>query len=114
MYKQVLVVRDDLKLSTGKLIAQCCHGSIIGYKNASWMKRKRWELEGEKKIVLRAKNLEELKKLKVKADKLKLKAYLVRDAGKTEVPSGTITCLVIGPDKEEKIDKVTSSLPLLK
>ena len=39
---------------------------------------------------------------------------LVRDAGHTEVPESTITCLGIGPDEDEKIDKITQELKLLK
>lgn len=114
MYKQVIIVRDDLNLSTGKLIAQCCHASLIGYRNASWIIKKRWEREGEKKVILRARNLDELKELKEKAQKTGVKAFFVKDAGLTEIPAGTITCLVLGPDKEEKIDKVSGYLPLMK
>ncbi len=114
MYKQVIVVRDDLKLSIGKLVAQCCHATLIGYRNASRLVKKIWEIEGEKKVILRAKDLDELKSLKEKADELRVKAFFVRDAGLTEVKPGTITCLVLGPDKESKIDKVTGHLKLLK
>lgn len=114
MYKQVIIVREDLKISTGKLIAQCCHASLIGYRNASWFVKKRWEAEGEKKVVLKAKDLYELKKMKEKAKREGIKAFFVRDAGLTEIPAGTITCLVLGPDKEEKIDKVSGHLPLVK
>ena len=37
----------------------------------------------------------------------------IADAGRTEVMPGTITCMGIGPDKEEKIDKVTGKLKML-
>jgi peptidyl-tRNA hydrolase, PTH2 family len=43
-----------------------------------------------------------------------LPAYLIRDAGRTVIPEGTMTCLGIGPAPAEKIDALTGSLPLLK
>ena len=47
------------------------------------------------------------------ADKEKLVNALIKDAGKTQVESGTITCLAIGPDEEKKIDKITGNLKIL-
>src|SRR3989338_9384657 len=38
---------------------------------------------------------------------------LITDAGRTTVEPGTVTCLGIGPDKDEKIDKIISNLKLL-
>ncbi len=113
MFKQVIVVRDDLKLSKGKLAVQVAHASLCAYRKASKLIKKLWELEGEKKVVLHVKNLEQLKKIKAKADKLKLKTCLIADAGRTELKAGTITALAIGPNREGKINKVSGSLPLL-
>jgi PTH2 family peptidyl-tRNA hydrolase len=42
-----------------------------------------------------------------------LVAELIRDAGKTQIPSGSVTALGIGPDEEEKIDKLVKDLKLL-
>ncbi|MBI5332612.1 MAG: aminoacyl-tRNA hydrolase [Candidatus Aenigmarchaeota archaeon] len=75
--------------------------------------RKEWEIQGQKKVVLSAQDVEELKSLKSMADKLKLSNSLIIDAGRTEIKKGTITCIGIGPDKEDKIDKATGHLKLL-
>jgi PTH2 family peptidyl-tRNA hydrolase len=114
MYKQVIVIRSDLKLSKGKLASQAAHASISAYKRAKPDAKKRWENEGQKKVVLMAKNIEELKKIKAKCDELKIPNILITDAGLTEVEPGTTTALGIGPDDEKKIDKITGSIALFK
>jgi len=114
MIKQVIVVRDDLKLSRGKLAVQVAHASIIGYEKADKSMVEAWKMMGQKKIVLKVRNLDELMKVKEKAEKLGLKTGIVVDAGLTEIPPNTITAVVIGPDYSEKIDKVTGNLPLLR
>ncbi|WP_457591087.1 peptidyl-tRNA hydrolase Pth2 [Geoglobus sp.] len=113
-YKQVIVVRDDLKLSRGKLAVQVAHAAISGYEVADRLAREKWKMEGQKKIVLRVSNLEELMKVFEQARKSGLPTAYVRDAGLTEIPPGTITAVVIGPERSEKIDRITGSLPLLK
>ena len=114
MYKQVIVIREDLKLSIGKLGAQSAHASYGAAKKANKKILKEWEDYGQKKVVLGTKDLKELKDLKKKADELKIANCLISDAGHTQLKPGTITALGIGPDKEEKIDKVTGHLKLLK
>ncbi len=113
-YKQVIVVRDDLKLSRGKLAVQVAHASIIGYERSDKKIVEAWKMGGQKKIVLKVKDLKEMMALKDKADREGLVTGIVRDAGLTEIPPGTITALVIGPDEERKIDRITGEFPLLK
>lgn len=114
MYKQVLVVREDLKMSPGKLAAQCAHASLGAWRRSGRLIKGLWRVEGEKKVVLRAKSEKELLELEKKAKEMKLPCFLVRDAGRTELSPGTITCLGIGPAREKIVDKITGSLPLLK
>jgi PTH2 family peptidyl-tRNA hydrolase len=42
-----------------------------------------------------------------------LTTALITDAGKTFFKEPTKTCLAIGPDKEEKIDRITGKLKLV-
>ncbi|MFC2143583.1 peptidyl-tRNA hydrolase Pth2 [Candidatus Aenigmatarchaeota archaeon] len=115
MYKQVIVIRSDVKMSKGKTAVQTAHASLESYKIAKRKnKTKIWEITGQKKVLLKVESLAELKKIKQKCNKLKVPCALIHDAGRTEVKSGTITALGIGPDKEKTINKVTGSLPLVR
>src|SRR3989338_1309199 len=109
MIKQVIVIREDLKLSGGKMAVQTAHASHAAARKSSKITLKLWQLSGEKKVALKAKDLDQLKLLAEKCKKLKLPHALISDAGLTEVKSGTITALGIGPAEEKQIDKITGS-----
>ena len=116
VYKQVIVVRRDLNLGKGKLCAQVAHASLEAAlitlkKNPNVFYK--WYNSGAKKVVLKVNNLEELLEIYNKAKESGLTVSLIRDAGLTQIPSNTITCIGIGPDLEEKIDKITGKLKLL-
>lgn len=115
-YKMVVVVRGDLKLSKGKLAVQVAHAAVtcaINAKKKHPLIFKKWIKEGQKKVVLRTKDLKELEQLGEKAKNLGVVSVLISDAGLTEIEPGTVTCLGIGPEREEIIDKITGKLPLL-
>jgi len=114
--KLVIVTRSDLKLSPGKLAVQVAHAAVTcslecRSRNPRWFKN--WYNEGQKKVVVRAKDLRELHELKTIAEGLNITTSLVQDAGLTEIDPGTVTCLGIGPGPNPEVDKVTGSLPLL-
>ena len=111
-YKQVILVRQDLKLSAGKMSAQASHASVDAVLKTHKDDLNKWKDQGMKKSVLKVKDLDELLSYKRKADDAGLVNSLITDAGHTEIPAGTTTCLAIGPDKEEKIDKITGDLKL--
>jgi PTH2 family peptidyl-tRNA hydrolase len=115
-YKMVILIRRDLDMSKGKMIAQACHAAVSANEQAKKTHSKQWRKwmnEGAKKVALEAEDFEELQELAVAAEQLDLVNVFVRDAGHTEVPPGTVTCMAIGPDEEQKIDKVTGKLPLI-
>ncbi|MCW4051009.1 MAG: peptidyl-tRNA hydrolase Pth2 [Candidatus Bathyarchaeota archaeon] len=116
-YKMVIAVRTDLKMSTGKMIAQACHAAVACSEDTKKTHSKQWRNwrdEGAKKVALDAWSMEELEELAKKADELDVVYNMIQDAGHTEIPPGTVTCIGIGPDLVQKIDKVTGSLSLLK
>ena len=111
--KQVMIVRTDLKMGKGKIAAQCCHVSIGAYKKTSPDKIKKWESEAYAKVICKVSSIEELLNLKNEAEKKKISNFLVVDAGRTQIPSSTVTVLGLGPEEDEIIDKVTGNLKLL-
>jgi PTH2 family peptidyl-tRNA hydrolase len=116
-YKMCVVIRIDLGMSVGKMIAQACHAAVEASEEAkrtnhtAW---RRWRDEGAKKVALEAEGEEELNELVERADKLDIVVVTIQDRGLTEVPPGTVTALGLGPELSSKLDKVTGSLPLLK
>jgi PTH2 family peptidyl-tRNA hydrolase len=113
MYKQVIVVRKDLEMGKGKIATHVAHGSLGSAENVDRKILEKWRDEGAKKIVLKVDNLKELNSLYKKVKAAKLPYCLVRDAGLTQLKTGTTTALGIGPVKEEEVDKITGKLKLL-
>jgi len=113
VYKQVIVVRKDLKMDKGKIAAQVAHASLEAYKKADPKDVVGWEAEGMKKVVVGVKDIRELMKIKEQAKEARLPYYVVRDAGRTQVIQGTVTALGIGPAENEKISRITDKLKLL-
>ncbi|KAL7643467.1 UNVERIFIED_CONTAM: hypothetical protein RMT77_005449 [Armadillidium vulgare] len=114
--KLVLIVRKDLEMGKGKVISQCCHGTLANYVRG--LKEtpkliKQWESIGQPKVVLKANNLQELIQIQKDAASKGILAILIRDAGKTQISPGTETVLAVGPDSISKIDEVTGHLKLL-
>ena len=112
-YKQVILVRDDLKLPKGKLSAQVAHAAVDAAAKSDKKIIELWKKEGSKKIVLKVKDEKELMKYKEMAEDNGLKTALIIDAGHTILEPGTITCLGIGPDLEERIDRVSGKLRMI-
>ena len=110
--KMVLVVRIDLGMSPGKVAAQCVHAALGGVRSSDAHVVANWEQSGEPVICLRCGTLEEMNELRANAIRYNLCAYVVRDAGRTEVPGGSQTVLAIGPNNISKIDAVTRHLKL--
>jgi len=116
-YKMCIVIRTDLGMSAGKMIAQACHAAVEASEEAKRVNHtawRRWRDEGAKKVALEVEGEEELNELVERAEALDIVAVTIKDRGLTEVPPGTVTALGLGPDLSSRLDKVTGSLPLLK
>ncbi|MCD6491558.1 MAG: peptidyl-tRNA hydrolase Pth2 [Candidatus Njordarchaeia archaeon] len=114
--KQVIVIRTDLKLPKGKLCVQVAHAAVTSYNLAVKMHpewAKTWLLEGQKKIVVKVKDIEALLKIYNQAKAANLPVAIIKDAGLTVIPPGTITCIGIGPAPNHLIDPITGNLKLV-
>lgn len=127
--KQVIVMRTDLNMRKGKMIAQGSHASMKTILNLMQ------DLPSEKettlhygdheamsdwlngqftKVCVQVKSEAELQEIYDKAKQAGLICSLITDAGHTEfggVP--TKTCCAIGPNWSSEIDPITSHLSLL-
>jgi len=112
--KQVIVLRTDLHMSTGKLAVQACHASVGAVLRAKKEDVEHWNEEGQTKIALAVNSLAELESLKSRSEALGILHVLISDAGRTELAPGTVTALAIGPADDALVDKVTGSTPMLK
>ncbi|GAM21701.1 hypothetical protein SAMD00019534_048760 [Acytostelium subglobosum LB1] len=116
--KMVLVVRTDLEMTKGKIAAQCCHGTLGAYKRATRSAQLKplvdqWELNGQAKVTVKVNNEKELLDLESLAKQMKVPHYLVVDAGRTQIASGSCTVLAIGPAPLAVFEKLTGHLKLL-
>jgi len=126
--KQVIVMRTDLNMRKGKMIAQGAHAALgcfvgedisverlISRDGIVLMPEsvKEWLRGGMKKICVRAESEEELLVIHETAKSHGLPSFLVTDAGHTEFAGPTNTCIAIGPADDVSIDVVTGHLKLL-
>lgn len=125
--KQVIVVRKDLNMRKGKMVAQGAHASMkvffdklsdgddLGVKVITFSDEEKEWVDGIfTKICVSVNSEQELDEIYNKAQAAGLNCALITDSGLTEfngVP--TKTCCAIGPNKSEEIDKITGNLSLL-
>jgi len=111
--KQTIAVRTDLGMGDGKLAAQVAHASLKAYESADSSDADEWKRTGATKVVVEVGSEDELSELEREARAANLPHALVRDAGRTQIESGTATALGVGPASSEKVDAITGDLKLL-
>ncbi len=126
--KQVIVVRKDLNMRKGKMVAQGAHASLAVMLSEAQRTdmgidclviemnddMKRWINGPFTKICVGVDSEEELLAIHKQATDANICCSLIKDAGLTEfdgVP--TYTTVGIGPAKSKEIDKITGKLKLL-
>lgn len=98
-----LAVRTDLKMSTGKTVAQCAHGAVGALSMARDASDNQWSVwlrdwNGKPdKVLYQCSSQEEIRSLRKKAAASNVPYCLVRDAGRTQIAAGSETVLAVGP-----------------
>jgi len=126
-YKQVLILRKDLEMRKGKMIAQGAHASLkailgsvnMGQGNCDPALKihpyiEGWLMDRFAKIAVYVDSEEELLDIYKQAVNAELPCSLIEDAGFTEfngVP--TYTAVAVGPGPIDLIDTITKELKLL-
>ena len=130
--KQIIVMRTDLNMRKGKMIAQGSHASMKAILDKGSLSPHEgggdefmvdlpreeaindWIFGQFTKVCVQVKSEAELQEIYDKAKEAGLICSLITDAGHTEfggVP--TKTCCAIGPNWSSEIDPITKHLPLL-
>jgi PTH2 family peptidyl-tRNA hydrolase len=123
-HKQVIVMRKDLNMRKGKLVAQGAHASMGAILSLCKRDGNRLVLEMDervepwltgrfKKICVYVNTEQELLDIHQQAKDAGLVTSLIVDSGLTEfngVP--TKTAVAVGPDREDRIDAICKHLPL--
>ena len=124
--KMVMVVRRDLNMRKGKMVAQGGHSVLTWLVEANESEdplvlhvklspaEAQWLFGSMAKVVVGCDSEDELEQL-ILAAKLKgIEVYKVTDEGRTEFHGQpTVTCAAFGPDNIEAIDEITGHLKLL-
>jgi len=112
-YKQVIIIRKDLKMGCGKMCGQTAHGSILSMIISNQDVVNEWINEGMRKIVLKTNSLEELQDLNKLLTENNIKSTFVHDFGLTQVKNGTATTLAVEVVDECLINEYISEFKLL-
>jgi PTH2 family peptidyl-tRNA hydrolase len=113
--KQMIVMRKDLNMRKGKLVAQGAHASMKAtLSNLEHPNVKEWLSGKFTKVAVSVDSEEELMDIHSKALSNGLISELIIDEGLTEFNGVfTKTCIAVGPATHEELKEVTGHLKLL-
>lgn len=114
-YKQVIILRKDLKMSKGKAAAQASHAAVAAAVKVMRNKQKDFEIwwrTGQMKIILGVDSEDELDSLEKELRSTGVLLVKINDAGRTQLPPNTTTALGIGPHAQQDVEKITNALKL--
>jgi|TARA_B100000959_G_C14960495_1_gene615593 PTH2 family peptidyl-tRNA hydrolase len=114
--KMVCIVNHGLKMGKGKIAAQVGHAAVIAALNAIEKTPalfEMWRSQGQCKVVLKATDSSEIEGILHQAEQNGAPVCKVHDAGRTQIPSGSLTVGAIGPAGADELASLTGHLKLL-
>lgn len=114
--KMVFIVNHGLKMGKGKIAAQVGHGAVkatLDAANRHPLLVESWLASGQKKICVKGDNAAHLETLEREAQRLKIPTARIHDAGHTQIPSGSLTVVALGPAEPSQLEPITGPLKLL-
>lgn len=132
--KMMMILRKDLGMRKGKMVAQGGHGVVhlmLGdllweahlygtpdkdYTTSITIPKElvQWVLQGQRKICVGAKDEDHIYQLHQQALVAGIKSVIITDSGLTEFAGKpTVTCCIMGPAPESVFASITEGLPLL-
>lgn len=123
--KQVIVMRKDLNMRKGKMIAQGAHAAMKVLLDAATRTDDAltiplagalaaWLTESFKKVCVSVDSQAALEAVVASARAAGVPCALIVDAGQTEFHGvATPTCCAVGPAWADEVDAITGALPLL-
>ena len=109
------VVRGDIEMPVGKLVAQAGHAFVGALRVATETAphlAERYLADSQPKITLQAKSLAVLERAARECKDAGIIHHLVIDEGRTVFNEPTVTCLGIGPVLRDRLPKFVSKLRL--
>ncbi len=122
--KMALIIRTDLKMRKGKIAAQCTHAGVMALTDEMldmgseqspeiivkalvfhendplWA----WMVKSYAKVTLKVETEQKLIEIYYAAKEEGLRAVLIMDEGRTQIPKGSYTAVAIGPNWNEDVD----------
>lgn len=98
-----ILVNKSLKMSPGKLAAQCSHAAIKAYLLSDTLMQKKWDEGSFTKIILGAKNKEQLSLARGRLLIHNINSFTVVDEGRTEIEPGQETALGVEILDKDKV-----------
>src|SRR5437879_12883074 len=99
-YKQVLVVRSDLKMGKGKIAVQCSHAAVSASEEARKSSLDWWGIwmhEGQSKVAVKVSGLSQILDYERRSRENGLPFYVVSEMVRTQARPGTVTCFGNAP-----------------
>ncbi len=116
-YKFLDAEGKTFSLRVGKIASQASHSAmafLLKSYGTLTAEQEEWIRTGQTKICVRVDTEEELNAIEMAAKEAGLTVHSVIDEGRTEFRGiKTKTCIAIGPNESELIDKITGNLKLL-